>query len=1135
MRARLADIEAKLMDEAKRQFAAPTSPDATAPREVEEGSEDDVSASELPSPGAEPASGRDAGETASSVGLYRPNTRILPGRVPVPMGGMAYVRPVEMPELVQLVKELTGKIPVLRRYRRALGRFYGGSMAIGLNPDIFQDPSAAAKTLAHEIGHLVDYLPTGTLKRGNLLGRLLTLNNFIKDSFGGVTVKAKEIRKELLRLTRYWKPYNPATDPPSYVKYRQSAKELYADALSVLLNSPGLLEKIAPKFYREFFTHLDRKPEVKAALIELQTLLAGGKLGVAAERAARLRAGFQQGEDIMKQAAEERAAKRRDWRGLWTELKQALFDANEPLHEKARALEKAGTPLPPARDPRLFMEEFDLAGNSTARLVDRIYRTVTLPVEAAGFTLDDLGEWMFLRRISGGDRAPMANPGGMTPEAARLGLLRLRLQWGMDRVTALEAANKAFHDLVYDLAAEATEVGAYNRKTFEETITPNRDTYAAFGVLDYLQDYVPAGIKQQIGTLKDIANPFITTALKAVAMQNLISVQRAKWGAVEFLSSNFPGEIERSAGRMVADGIHLPPSVERGKGVLTVLDNGRPAYFIVDEPVARMFEHQAPGALERAMTVLTYGFRRVFYPMWITYNAAWQVANVARDFSRTQRNIYAMTGRKVGVVDVAKAYQEMFSTAVRRLRQDPAARQRLIEQARANRALGIPQVLLDQEALAVFAVATPEASSPGGLVHRDDFVGDLLRRYRLLPEVRTTPDILKPAVAVLDAIAFVTNLTEALPKLAGYHVLRDLGVPVKGAAATVRNYVGTPNVHKRGLSINLVRPLVPFWNVFAQGMRSDAELFAGGKGAKTAGTWWMRWAMFDGAWTVFTALAAAGLLGMALKRLFENASDYDRTNYHVIPVGSVIGGDFGERTAYLRLPRDESSRLLSGILYKSILTAAQKDPGQLAQVFDFGAGQVPTVNPLLSLASKWGTYLGGNNPTDPFRGRPIIPRDNWTADKEAPGPNSIGPMVRWSYNQTGLQDFFKYDPTENSGIQVTINSLPVIHRFLKVSDYGQREMQRTEQLAEDATRAQHRLELPENVRSLMLEYGTLSRMGEHRTPVQESRYAMLGVWHAQVYRPIDDAIKQVEKSDRGAADGLRKSLGEASKSFARPR
>ena len=42
------------------------------------------------------------------------------------------------------------------------------------------DPTLAPKVLAHEIGHLVDYLPQETLKRGNILGHIASLKRYTK-------------------------------------------------------------------------------------------------------------------------------------------------------------------------------------------------------------------------------------------------------------------------------------------------------------------------------------------------------------------------------------------------------------------------------------------------------------------------------------------------------------------------------------------------------------------------------------------------------------------------------------------------------------------------------------------------------------------------------------------------------------------------------------------------------------------------------------------------------------------------------------------------------------------------------------------------------------------------------------------
>jgi hypothetical protein len=115
----------------------------------------------------------------------------------------------------------------------------------------------------------------------------------------------------------------------------------------------------------------------------------------------------------------------------------------------------------------------------------------------------------------------------------------------MDKMTLLESAVKKFHDLVFEAVQEGVDVGVYNKDTYESTILPNRDSYAAFAVLDYLDEHVPAGIKKMVGTLKEVANPFTATVLKTVTLHNLISLQRSKMAARDLLRRISPARSRR--------------------------------------------------------------------------------------------------------------------------------------------------------------------------------------------------------------------------------------------------------------------------------------------------------------------------------------------------------------------------------------------------------------------------------------------------------------------------------------------------------------------------------------------------------------------------------------------------------------
>jgi len=108
------------------------------------------------------------------------------------------IKIIQMPELVRLVRELTGQIPQIKKLRGALGQFSSGGRCDKTRPADLRGSVAAAKTLAHEIGHLIDYLRHQTMKRGNLLGRLHSLRQFSRISLARPAVTNKELRDELL-------------------------------------------------------------------------------------------------------------------------------------------------------------------------------------------------------------------------------------------------------------------------------------------------------------------------------------------------------------------------------------------------------------------------------------------------------------------------------------------------------------------------------------------------------------------------------------------------------------------------------------------------------------------------------------------------------------------------------------------------------------------------------------------------------------------------------------------------------------------------------------------------------------------------------------------------------------------------
>lgn len=1001
-----------------------------------------------------------------------------PGRVPsqfqVQLGGMQYVRPMEMPELVRLARELSGAVPKVRPMRgKVAGEFEDGG--ITLDSRIFKNPDEAARVLAHELGHLVDYLPDATLRRGNLIGHLNALRKFLAQRFG-TSVPAKELRAELIAVTQWWRPYNPKSDPPSYVKYRETPEELYADALSVLFNAPDQLEARAPKFYGEWWKAVDARPEVRDALFAVQQLLGKGRVATAEARGKDLEVAFAEGERRWKAAIEERKAAGESFQGFWTHFLQGVYWEFWPLERLAKQVDARGVALPMAKDPRVFLDELGYRDVTVMAWGRRLYERVIQPAEAAGISLEDLGKVLFYDRILNGDRAGLANPGGTDPAAARLGLLMLNLQLGLPKMTLLRGYLQRFHDMVFDLSQEAMREGAYSKEVFQRVIQPNRNTYATFAVLDYLQDHIPAGIQEQIGTLKDVANPFQATVLKSLAVMHLIAWQRAKNRTVDFLQTYFPDQIER------VPSVRTFPKEDHA-GVLTRLENGRPAHYKVDQYVAEAFTRVNPRQLWRGIRLLDTAFRRIVYPFIITYNIPFlYVMSPARDLRRSalnSRDVFFPTFK------LLKEYVKQLRTAGRRYLgiADP-----LVREMEANLAVGTP---FDQIARA----------------NRDDFMAELLKQMRVLPNDSQrgffASSVFNPVRKLLEAIEFGGLTLDFLAKAGAYKRLRNQGMQPRAAAIVVRNDVGLPNILKRGKWTGLLRGVVPFINVAMQGWRADARVMSD---PKTAGGWWLKWALSDGFLKVLMAAGSAGLLGGLIKELMDGIGSYDKENYLVVPLGKTASKEHPHRTVYLRLPQPEHSRMIGGLVYRAIQAAAGQPSANnaVADMLDFGMGQMPGVNPVISVPAAWMQFSAGINPVDPGTGREVVGRREWAAG----GLDALRSIGTWSLDELGMLNLVRWDPTAATAAQVTVSAIPGVAKFIKTSDQGFRELQRETMSEEEAQRAKARLELPGSVQALEYEYNRLARLPQAaRTEAQQARMEELSDWHQTVYKPAWEALE----------------------------
>lgn len=978
--------------------------------------------------------------------------KVLPAdklaKFPKELGGMEYVRALEMPELVRLAREISGKLPqVVKATGTAYGRFIGrpGSKgSIKLIAEIFKDPELAAGVLAHEIGHNIDWLPDQMLDRGNTIGRLISsVNRFMKTTFSaGGSLDLKEVRKmsfkaylkdhnlklgdymkdkalrqkhaagvkaayaddklkaieagnylvdkdlrtELIALTKWWHPYTPVKNS-TYTKYRESAVELYAEFLSVLLNAPAKALEIAPKFYNAFFEHLDKKADVKQSFFELQELLLSPEK-VLKRREDDIVKMFEKSRQTFENLITQKTAAQKSLRFL---LKYHFVDRNAAALEARNKIAKT-TSINPEEDPKYLLEENSMMGAFVKSHLDDL-DPVYVDLRKSDLDFDrDFGQYLFLKRVTN-DRANMANPLGQTPETAKRQLEFMKDRLGTDRFDKLE---KEYVRRVRDWFKSTNQLLAEDVLTdAQKKMVQENTDYAPFRVTEYLKEYASAGFAQQIGTLKEIENPGSSMVLKAVAMLRLYKRNAIEKGVGTFLLKNNlaePAQVKTYDGQ-----VHIKE--REGLDVIKWREKGKWKAAYVDPYIADSFKYDDTGLLQTIGDV----FQKVllnnafFRPLYITFNVGFQSANLIRDFWRFYKNTPGMT-----IPKAFKKYGEAFPASVRRVKGEyDAAIQQMERQGALN--ITMNDLIMGKD--------------------RDDTEIDaVLAKYGIrTPEKKPHP-FLRPAVAILNGIKFAGDVIETIPKVAGFYALDK--VPVKERAYMIRNYVGTPNFKRRGKMFPVYNNVFLFSNIIKEGLRSDYE--AAFRNPRTRKGFWWKTIKVGLIPKILMALGAAGAFGKAIKDNYEKQTEYDKTNYITIPLFEDERGKAG----YWRFPLDETTRLMSGIFWKMI---SRREPQDLAA---FTGGQLPSLSPMLEMLTTWGEFLTGGNPRDNFRNQEILTKD----EAAAGGMEAIEPMIRWTINQSGMVHMDIRDRLRDETLfEKVLAFTPIINRFIRVSDYGKSE------------------------------------------------------------------------------------------------
>ncbi len=1058
------------------------------------------------------------------------------GPPPKPWGADKRLPPIfDLPEMVQIAKALgKGDYPkIVKRIGRSMataGAFYpAGKGRVEILAALGPSPEALAKTLAHEIGHWVDYLPDHMIRgRGNILGRLASLKKYMKHTLPGwkgapgeltkkdrdrlrreakkmieseerwideiiekefpitaddilniwkatdpaaladhaelydfiqrantakkkAIVRAalkgvvpqelkkfakkikvatgkkikweatdedikkkyqelilkelkkrqlfelKEIMGELKELSVAYKPFDPAMSA-KYTRYRFSGVELYADFFSAILNDPWLAQKTAPQAWEAFFNYLDAKPEFRELYQKILDDIYSGKKNP--ELVKTLREGFRKGD-------QEWFDKMQRPTVGWTQLKRDLIDSNAFLLKYIRDVKRKGVDIPADVNPLYAVEDMMYSMAEVESLVQEFARRIVMPLRAAGIDYDDFGLYVLYRRIvhpkSMGGREEFANPEGLHPERAKELMKELEERYGREKLMELVHDFRNVHEKYF------VEKSEQNKIHSDELLKHMQDAvaYATFDVNGFMDSRYGSAVghhvKRQMGTFKSIKNPVTATLMKDIAFTRFAYRNRAKESIVKFLAKNFPGKVKWTKKRYVYKRQEFVPVSPNNPdwGTVFYFKKGELKAYDIPKEIARSVNVD-PIGLEGFISALRFvaqPFRKIFTEL----NPGFWIMNIFRDYMSSVSKIPGNS-----IIKFADSYLAGIKPAFRSV-------------------YGIPDPVIEEMRSGNPMLIT--VADWRGLEPHDKQIERLLAQYHLTP-TEWRKRIREPFWRFMIHVSNIGRAMERAGKVGGYIYLKKrFPAPKSKIAHDVRHYAGSPSFLTMGRGAPIVNNILLFANPQIQDWRENYRSFKEDKKnyawKKMKYTLMPKLIMFGG---------SAGILGAALKHFYDQVSEYDKANYTIVPIGFTKSG----KSVYLRIPNDESSRFLGGMIWKAI--TGEKD-NVVSHLADYAGGQVPSLTPAYGNLVDIAQYASGKNPYDYFRGKYAIPEQVFKAG----GARSHKAFLKYMANNSGAGIVYKFDTDDLDRIKTELEQFlryPIVNnvvgRFIKVSDQGSR-------------------------------------------------------------------------------------------------
>jgi len=166
--------------------------------------------------------------------------------------------------IVTLVESLLGKLPKETSRRTGyLGVFrhlkkqdpnipLRRQAEIEVQRNLQENPADFLKTLTHELGHLIDFVPDRSMKKGNILGHIANFKSFLNKWIDGKNEGNKPLdRKEIAAIKKQANELAKSKEKETNKEIETDLK-ITPDKILQIFTDPNVRNKIDPEFYDAF-------------------------------------------------------------------------------------------------------------------------------------------------------------------------------------------------------------------------------------------------------------------------------------------------------------------------------------------------------------------------------------------------------------------------------------------------------------------------------------------------------------------------------------------------------------------------------------------------------------------------------------------------------------------------------------------------------------------------------------------------------------------------------------------------------------------------------------------------------------------------------------------------------------------